>query len=170
MPTRRFGVAALMVSAATGGMAGALAAAVFWLPADASRPSARGHSFASVARLQTPNVPHTPGPSETSVPGSALLLAINVAQDAVAATAESETRAVEGLDRPNLADRPAAEQPTAQVPLSGVKEARVKKSRHRAGHHRRREQDRAWARADPWQARSNRYAGYGGQRGWFGYR
>jgi hypothetical protein len=170
MPRRRFGVAALIVSAATGGMAGALAVAVFWLPADASRPSARGQSFASIARLEKPNVPRTSRSAETFAPASAPLPAISVAQDAVAATAEGETGAVEGLDRHNLADRPAAELPSAQASPSGGKETRAKKSRHKTAHHRRREQGRMWARADPWQAQSIRYAGYGGQRGWSGYR
>src|SRR5207302_3738479 len=45
----------------------------------------------------------------------------------------------------------------------------AKKSR-RTAHHRRTDHRRRWACADPWRARSIRYAGYGGQRGWFGYR
>ena len=170
MPRRRFGVAALMMSAATGGMAGALAAGVFWLPADASRPSARGLSSASLSRLEKPNVPRASRSAETSAPASAPLTAITVAQDAVAATAEGETGAVEGLDPHNLSYRPAAESPSAQASLSGGKETGLKKPRHKSAHHRRREQGRTWARADPWQARSIRYAGYGGQRRWFGYR
>jgi hypothetical protein len=170
MPARRFGVGTLMMSAATGGMAGALAAAVLWLPADVSRSSARGHASASIARLERPHVPQTSRPMEISAPGSAPLAAPSVPQDAAAATAEPDTSAVEGRVQANPAERPAAEQPIAQPPLSDVKEARVKKSRHKTAYRRRREQDRAWARADPWRAQSMRYAGYGGQRGWFGYR
>ena len=150
MPARRFGVASLMISAATGGMAGAVAAAVLWLPADASRHAARGQSSASISRLE---------------PRSAPLPAIGPQKDAAA---ESDTSAAEGLDPPKLADRPTTDSPMAQV--SGVKESEVKKPRHKAAHHRRREQGRMWAAADPWRAQSIRYAGYGGQRGWFGYR
>ena len=159
-PTRRFGLAALIMTAAAGGMAGAMAAAVFWLPADASRAPARWQSAASVS-----NQPRTSHSAQISAP----VVATSLLQDAVATAAEPDTSPAEEADRPNLADRPAAEQPRVEVPLNGATEAEVKQSkkpRHKA-HHRRREQGRTWARANPW--RAQRYAGYGGQRGWFGY-
>src|SRR5262249_51167992 len=56
LPRRRFGVASLMLSAAVGGMVGAAALAVYWPPADASRPSTRGHPSASIARAERLNV------------------------------------------------------------------------------------------------------------------
>lgn len=171
MPTRRFGVAALIVTAATGAMAGAVAAAVFWLPADASYSPGRRQS-ASISHPATQHVPRISRAAEISPPGPVALTPTSLLQDVVAVTAEPDTNASEGLDRPNLAARPVADQPRAEVVLNGTTEAEAKqskKSRHKAAHHRRREQGRSWARADPWRARSTRYADYGGQRGWYGY-
>jgi len=170
-PRRRFGIPALIMSAATGGMAGAVAAAVFWLPIDPSVSSGRRQS-ASISHLAPPHMPRASRSSDISPPGPVPLPAISLMQDAVAVTVEPDTNAAEGLDRPNLADRPAVDQPRGQMLSDGVTEAeqkQAKKSRHKTAHHRRREQGRAWARADSWRARSIRYAGYGGQGGWYGY-
>jgi len=168
MPAHRFGVGSLMMSAAAGGIAGAVALAVFWLPADAPRLSAHRHSAASMARTEKPNAPQVSRSADGSVPSSAPLLATGVLQDVASVAAEPDTSAVTGVASPDLADRPAAEQPRADASFSGVKD--VKKSRRKVAHHRRRDQGRTWAYADSWRAQSTRYAGYGGQRGWFGYR
>jgi hypothetical protein len=162
LPKRRFGVPSLIISAATGGMAAVIAVAVFWLPADGSHP--RVHSSASLSRLEKPRVPQTARSAEICVPTYAPLPAIRAAEDAGAPAPDAET---------NEPPRPASDLTTVAEPktepgVSGVKEAGAKKSRKTA-HHRRRDQGRNWAYADAWR-RSIRYAGYDGQRGWFGYR
>src|SRR5262249_55074642 len=67
-PTRRFGAGSLMMSAAAGGVASAVALAVFWLPADASRPSAHRHSSASISRTERPHAPQASRSAEVFVP------------------------------------------------------------------------------------------------------
>jgi hypothetical protein len=166
MPARRFGVASLVISAATGGIAGVVTMAVFWQPADASRP--RGHSSASISRLEKPNVLQAARSAEICVPKYAPLPATNVVWEPLVAAAESEMNEPPPLDRHDVTNRPAVDQPTAEPGAIGVKEAGAKKFR-RTAHHRRRDRSRSWAYADPWRGRSIRYAGYGGQRGWFGY-
>jgi len=165
MPKRRFGVASLIISAGTGAVAAVVAMAVFWLPADASRP--RGVSSGSISRLERPNVLHAA--AEICVPRCAPLPAMSVVQDAIAMASEPEGNEVPRLDRPDSADRPALDQPKAEPSASGAKEVRVKKSR-KVAHHRRRDRNRSWAYADPWRGRSINYAGYSGQRGSSGYR
>jgi hypothetical protein len=167
MPNRRFGISSLLISAATGGVAGVIAAAVFWLPPDGAPP--RGHSSAALSRLEKPNLLQTARSAEISVPRYAASPAMPVIEDAVARAPESETNEPPRLDRPDLTDRPAVDQPKAESGASGVREAGTRKSRKTA-HHRRRDQGRSWAYAGPWRSRSIRYAGYYGQRGWFGYR
>jgi hypothetical protein len=165
MPKRRFGVASLIISAGTGAVAAVVAMVVFWLPADASRP--RGNSSGSISQLERPAVLHAA--AEICVPRYAPLPAMSVVQDAIAIASQPEGNEVPQLDHPDFADRPALDQPKAASSANGAKEAGAKKSR-RIAHHRRRDRGRSWAYADPWRARSVIYAGYGGQRGRFGYR
>lgn len=164
MPRRRFGIPSLIISAATGGMAGVIAVAVFWLPADASRP--RGHSSAALSRLQKPNVVQTANSMELRVPRYAPSPAISVFEDTAALALESETHEGPRLDRPDVSDRATLDQPKLEPDASGAKQAPVRKSR-KAAHHRRRDHGTSWAYADSWRRRSIRYAGYDG---WFGYR
>src|SRR5262249_25701956 len=102
------------------------------------------------------------------VPTSTPLPATSAPEDVVAVAAEPDTSDVAAVNRPDLADRVATDQPRAEATLTRVKEP--KKSRRKTAHHRRREQGWTRAYADSWRAQSIRYAGYGGQRGWFGYR
>jgi hypothetical protein len=162
MPRRRFGMPSLIISAATGGVAGVIAVAVFWPPADASR--ARANSSAPISRLEQPHVLQTARSAEICVPRYAPSPVMGVVEDAVAAT---EPEREPEIDRPVVTERPALDQPGTTSGASGAKEAGAKKSRKTA-HHRRREQRRSWAYADPWRSRSIRYAGYG-QRDWYGY-
>jgi hypothetical protein len=163
MPRRRFGVASLITSAATGGIASVVAAAVFWLPADAARP--RGHASASISRMENPNMLQPARSAEICVPRYAPFPARPFIVDAVAFASEPETNELPRLDHPDLADRPAPAQPMAEPGASGAKEAPAKKSRKTA-HHRRRDHGRSWAYGNSWRDRSMRYAGYYGQRGW----
>ena len=168
LPRRRFGVTSLIVSAATGGIAGVVAA-VFWLPADASRPR---HPSASIARVEKPNVLRTAGSAEICVPRYAPLPTVNAGWNPAAAAPEPDMNEPPQPDRRDATGGSAADQPKARPGASGAKEAGSKKSR-RTAHHRRADHGRRWAYGDPWRARSIRYAGYGGyggQRGWFGYR
>ena len=168
MPARRFGVASLTtMSAATGGIVGVFAMAVLWPPADASR--SRGHLSASISRLEKPNVLRAAGSAEICVPKYSPSPAVNVVWDPAAAALEPETNEPPPPDRPVTTAGSAADRPKAESGTSGRKEAGARKSR-RTAHHRRTDHGRRWAYADPWRARSIRYAGYGGQRGWFGYR
>jgi hypothetical protein len=160
MPRRRFGVPSLIMSAATGGVASVIAVAVFWPPADASR--ARANSSGPISRLEQPHVLQTARSAEICVPRYAPLPALSVVDNAVAAAPEPEP----ALDRPDVTERPALDPPATTSEASVTKEAAPKKSRKTA-HHRRRDQRRSWAYADPWRGR--RYAGYGGQRDWYGY-
>jgi len=163
MPRRRFGVPSLIMSAATGGVASVIAVTVFWPPADASR--ARGNPSAPISRLERPHVLQAALPAQICVPRYAPLYATSAVQDAVALAPESEANEP---PRADLTDSPAPEPPKAEPSPSGAKEAGTKKYRKTA-HHRRRDQRRSWAYGDPWRGRSIRYAGYGGQRNWYGY-
>ncbi|HEV3110053.1 MAG TPA: hypothetical protein VGY99_06130 [Candidatus Binataceae bacterium] len=162
MPSRRFGVGSLVMSAASGGAVGAIALAILWLPGDPSHPSVHRHSSASISRVEKPYLLQASHSAEVPAPRPDPLPVTNVSRDAVAVAAEPDPDEVS-----RATDRPAADPPRAEVPLSAVKETEVKKYRRKAAHHRRREHGRTWARADRWRAQSIRYAGYGG---WLGYR
>ena len=153
MPRRRFGVPSLIMSAAAGGVASVMAVAFFWPPADASR-----------VRLERPHVLQTAASAEICVPRYAPLPAMRVVEDAAAAAPDPKPE----IDAPEVTERPAVDPPGTTSGASGAKEAGATKSRKTA-HHRRREQRRSWAYADGWRGRSIRYAGYGGQRDWYGY-
>jgi len=164
MPRRRFGIPSLIISAATGGMAGVIAVAVFWLPADASRP--RGHSSAASFRLERPGVLKTASSAEICVPGCVASPAVSLVENVAGVAPEPAINELPRLDRPDLTDRPALDQPKVEPDASGAKEVPARKSRKTA-HHRRRDHGRSWAYGDSWRRRSIRYAGYDG---WSGYR
>lgn len=160
-PRRHFGVPSLLASTAIGAVVGAASLAIVWLPDDRSHRPARGQFSASVSHVHRPGVAQTLRPLEADPRDAAL-----PSTDSAVATAD----AMPGLQLVK-ADQPASGETGAGPDLTGVKQAATRKSRHKTVHrHRRGQIGPAWANGNPWRTQRFRYAGYGGQGTWFGYR
>jgi hypothetical protein len=160
-PRRHFGLASLLVSTAIGAVVGAASLAIVWLPDDRSHRPTRGQFSASVSHLGRPGVAQIPRPLETG-PRDSALPSTDSAVAAADATPELELV---------KADQPASGETDVGAGLTGAKPAAARKSRHKTVHrHRRGQIGPAWANANPWRTQRFRYAGYGGQGTWLGYR
>jgi hypothetical protein len=168
-PSRRFSLASLMVSTAIGAAVGAASLAVAWLPGESSQRSIRGQLSAPVSRLERPVAAPASSWTEVSVrspmppqTASGSLSCVPVVADEPGPT---ETPG-NPIEPPMVADLSVPEQPSAEAPPTSEK--LVKKSRHKTVHRRRR--GSTWAHSDRWRARQFRYADYGAQGAWVGYR
>jgi hypothetical protein len=152
-PRPRFGVASLIVSTAVGAIVGGAALLAFtWQPADAP------HRIASRQSLQAS---HSAEPVvRTSRPQQVTLATVEADPDRI------ETPALE----PPTSVVSAPDPPRAEPALTGTKEVTARKPRRKSAHRRRREQGAAWAYVRSWQGQQFRYAGYGQQGAWLGYR
>jgi len=159
-PRRHFGLPSLLAGTAIGAVVGAASLAIVWLPDGRSHRPSRAQWSASVSRLDKPSVTQTPRP-EAGHRNSVL---------------PSTDRAVVVADATPMlelvkADQPAAREPSAEPGPTAVKQAATRKPRHKTVHrHRRGQIGPAWANAKPWSTQPFRYAGYGGQGAWLGYR
>jgi len=171
LPKRRFGVPSLMVSAALGGIVGAVTLAVLWLPADGPHRSVRGQPSASISRMAKSNVLQVSLLAKPGTPNAAPPQAVNalpIVSPAIAADPEpSETPRLESS---RGADQAGAGQPKTKAAFKGVKQATAKRSRHKTARHRRREQGATWAYTGSWRGQQFRYAGYRERGAWLGYR
>lgn len=159
MPRRRYGLASLLVSAAAGGLIGAAALGVYWLPANGSHSSVR----ASISRAANPQVSRSTGPGPASPPS---LQPVSASTDDLPVVASD----AEPSEAPRTADQVTQEQPKPELASAGGQRAAAKKYRHRTAHRRRREQGAARAYAARWGGQQFRYAGYRDGGAWFGYR
>jgi hypothetical protein len=171
LPRRRFGVASLMVSAALGGIVGAIALAVFWLPADERHRSTRGQPSGSISRMAQSSVLQASPLVKAGMPSAAPLHGVNASPDASpAVTVDPEPSEEPAVERPKIADQTSVDQPRTKAAFKGVKQTTAKKSRYKTARRHRREQGVPWAYAGAWRGQQFRYAGYSERGAWLGYR
>jgi len=166
MPRRRYGVASLMISAAAGGIIGAAALGVYWLPADGSHRFVRAQSSAPIARAASPGVWQISRSAEPGSPRSISLQPVSALTDDIPVV----TSDAEPGEATHAADPVTPGQAKPELASTDVKQGTARKSRHRTAHHRRREQGAARGYAARWGGQQFRYAGYREGGAWFGYR
>jgi hypothetical protein len=171
LPKRRFGLPSLMVSAALGGLAGAVALGVLWLPADRPHRSIHGQPSASISRMAKSPVLQASLSAKPATPNAAPARAVDAFPDAsLAIAAAPEASETPGVESSEGAERAAPDQAETKTDFKGVKQATAKRSRHKTARRHRRERGTAWAYAASWRGQQFRYAGYGERGSWLGYR
>jgi hypothetical protein len=171
LPKRRFGLPSLMVTAALGGIVGAVTLAVLWLPADRPHRSIHGQPSAAISRMAKSHVLQASLSAKPATPNAAPARAADGVPDASPVIAAGpEASETPGAESPEVADRAAADQAETKTAFKGVKQATTKRSRHKTARRHRRERGTAWAYAASWRGQQFRYAGYGERGSWLGYR
>jgi hypothetical protein len=152
-PRPRFGVASLIVSTAVGAIVGGAALLAFtWQAADAPPRIASGQPLQASHSAET--VVRTSRPQQIMLP---------------AVEAEPDRTETPALEPPTLVVS-APDPPRAGPASTATKEVTTRKPRRKTAHRHRREQGTPWAYVRSWRGQQFRYAGYGEQGAWLGYR